>query len=148
MAKKKTRLDKGIELLSKSGSLDGKTILKNALPQKMSEVLLNFAAPLLDEIDVSDEKVLCATLKMATIVWNYAVAKDKPAINSSDKRVFELLKLTVTQAFSDPVGKEVLRTLLDRKKLLYPELMLKIADFNLNRDDASGEFHLTVVSVN
>ena len=47
--------------------------LKNALPQKMSEVLLDFAAPLLDAIDKSDKVVLESTIKTATFMWNYAV---------------------------------------------------------------------------
>ncbi len=146
MAKKKTWLDKGIDSLSKRGLLEGKTILKNSLPKKMSEVLLDFAKPLLDGIDTSDKRTLDAALKVAVTVWNYAVMSGKSAVDSTDAELKNLFNTIIAHGFSDPIGKEVLRVLLGRKKQMYPELTLKIADFDLKWDSDGEEFHVTVIS--
>jgi hypothetical protein len=146
MRKKKTWLDKGIDNLSKIGALEGKTILKDALPQKMSEALLDFAMPLLDTIDITNKRALDSTLRIAVVVWNYSIVKDKPTYNSKDAEANRLLNLMVTQISGDPNGREIVSILLARKKQLYPTLAYMIADFDLNWDDLSGEFHLTVLA--
>ena len=58
MGNKNKWLDAGIERMTKKPAYAkaNTTILKNALPEKMSAVLLNFAKPLLDEIDINWNK--------------------------------------------------------------------------------------------
>jgi hypothetical protein len=78
VAKKKSWLDKGIDSLAADHAYDGKIIVKNMLPQKMSEVLLDFAHPLLDAVSPFDEDMFRAVLRIAIIIWNYSILKDKP----------------------------------------------------------------------
>ena len=124
----------------------GKTILKNALPQKMSGVLLDFAKPLLDGIDMSDQFVLESALRMAVTVWNYSVAVDKPSGGLADRLNKKSMEVMVAKAFSGNIGENVLKTLLDRKKALYPDNMYGIADFEVKWNPDGSQFHLTVMA--
>ena len=124
----------------------GKTILKDILPKKMSETLLDFAKPLLDGIDMSNRLALESAIKMAVVVWNYSVIMDKPSgglVNRLNKKSLEVM---VAKAFSDPIGKGVLRTLLERKKALYPDNLHCIANFEVKWNPDGSAFHLTVMA--
>jgi hypothetical protein len=143
--KKKSWLDNGIDSLAKSNpALNGKVIVKNARPQKMSEILLDFAKPILDDIDITDTLVLRPALKIAIVAWNHLVtsADGQPR----NRRASELLGSAVAQTFGDPIGQEIFRLLSERKKLLYPDAKVLIADFDLAWDNKTNELHLTVMS--
>ena len=81
MSKKNKWLDAGIERMTEKPAYSkaNTTILKNALPEKMSAVLLDFAKPLLDEIDLTDDVVLKSTIMMAMTIWNYSIVIDGKA---------------------------------------------------------------------
>ena len=74
-------LDAGIENMLKNPAYakSNTTILKNMLPQKMSAVLLDFAKPLLDAIDLSDETTLRSAIMVAVTIWNYTILNDENA---------------------------------------------------------------------
>ena len=55
------------------------TILKNMLPQKMSAALLDIAKPLLEVINLSDERVTRSAIMVAVAIWNYSIITDKKA---------------------------------------------------------------------
>ena len=121
--------------------------LKNALPQKMSEVLLDFAAPLLDAIDKSDKAVLESTIKTATFMWNYAVISSGQYPKILTKSLVSQVKATVENQFgNDPIFRTFLAILMERKKSLYPDNNRMIVDFNVNWDRNGDTFHLTVLS--
>jgi hypothetical protein len=122
------------------------TIMKNALPQKMSEVLLDFAKPLLESIDMSDERVLEPALQMAVFIWNYAVIKSGHSPKTLGDGFTREIKRTVkARRSSDPIFRTVLETLLERKKSLYPNNNRMIADFNIRWDNIGKDMKLTVI---
>ncbi len=120
MAKIESWLDKGIVSLSEKHDLKGKAVLKNVLSKKMSEVLLEFAMPLLEGIDTSDECLLRATLTVAVTVWNYSILKQSCGSNQKTKLQKKLTASAIASGFRDPIGQEVLRVLLERKTELFP----------------------------
>jgi hypothetical protein len=52
----------------------------------------------------------------------------------------------VAMAFSDEIGKVVLKALLDRKKSLYPDNKHGITGFDIDWNDADSSYHLTVMA--
>ena len=108
----------------------------------MSEVLLNFAKPLFDGIDMSDRLALESAIKMAATVWNYSVVRDKPTGRLNKKA----MEARVAEVFSGNIGESVLKTLLERKKALYPDNLHGITDFEIKWNSADSQFHLMVMS--
>ena len=146
MPKTKTWLDKGVENITRKPGYAEKIILKNMLPQKMSEVLLDFAKPLLDSIDLLNRLALESTLQMAIVVWNYSIMIDKPSGNPVDAAEKKSMEAMMTKAFGGPIGESVLKTLLDRKRSLYPDNKHSITDFDIKWDDCAGSYHIVVMS--
>jgi hypothetical protein len=143
-------LDAGIENMLKNPAYakSNTTILKNMLPQKMSAVLLDFAKPLLDAIDLSDETTLRSAIMVAVTIWNYTILNDenaqpKPLMDGLDK---ETIIATIEKAFRGYVGGRIFADLLGRKKSLYPDNYRIIGDFNINWNKSKTEFHLTVLT--
>jgi len=149
MENKNKWLDAGIERMTKKPSYAkaNTTILKNALPEKMSAMLLNFAKPLLDEVDLTDDVVTKSTIMMAVTIWNYSVLIDGKAPRGMvDKALQTSIKAAVKNACQGPIGERVLLELLNRKKALYPDNYKIIGDFDINRDKSKTEIHLTVLT--
>ena len=146
MSKNKTWLDNAVERIASKPEYKGKTILKNTLPQKMSEVLLDFAKPLLDGIDMSDRLALESVIKMAATVWNYSIVMGKPSGGIISRLHKKSIEAMVAKAFSGNIGECVLKTLLDRKKALYPDNKHAVADFEVKWNSDGSQFHLTVMS--
>lgn len=146
MPKKKPWLDDAVERIASRPEYSGKTILKSALPNKMSETLLDFAKPLLDGIDMTDRLALDSALRMAVTVWNYSILMDKPSqglAGSLEKESFEGM---ITKAFSGVIGESVLKTLLNRKQTLYPDNPLGITDFEIKWKSDGSAFRLVVMA--
>jgi len=149
MSKKNKWLDAGIERMTEKPAYSkaNTTILKNALPEKMSAVLLDFAKPLLDEIDLTDDVVLKSTIMMAMTIWNYSIVIDGKAPKGIvDKSLQSSIKEAVKNACQGPIGERVMLELLNRKKALYPENYKIIGDFDINWNKSKTEFHLTVLT--
>ena len=150
MDNKNKWLDAGINNILKKPVYEkaNTTILKNMLPQKLSAVLLDFAKPLLDITDLSDETATKSAVMVAVTIWNYSIINDENAppntmINGLDKN---LITSTIENAFNGYIGERVFTDLLNRKKSLYPENHRIIGDFDLNWNKAKTEFHLTVLT--
>ena len=149
MYNKNKWLDAGIERMMKNPSYKkaNTTILKNALPEKMSAVLLDFAKPLLDEVDLTDDAVLKSTIMMAMTIWNYSIVIDGKAPKGIfDAEMQTSIKAAVKNACQGPIGERVLLELLNRKKALYPDNYRIIGDFDINWNMSKTEFHLTILT--
>ena len=91
--------------------------LEPLLPvRKMSEVLLDFAEPLLGESD--DDRHFRAAISIAAVSWNMAFLPPKEwkvALSEVSK------DMPKGDAFTDPEIREVLHSLVDRKKALFAD---------------------------
>src|SRR5581483_7367963 len=101
--------------------------------EKMSEVIEDFAAPLLEGADSPDE--VKKALLIAMIDWNYSL------LDEADRAEPDTAYETV---FADPVGKQLLERLLIRKQELFPDNRRAILDFELI--PAGTEFRFNVIS--
>lgn len=146
MLNKKSWFDEAVARITARPEYAGKTILKNALPNKMSETLLDFAKPLLDEIDMSDRLALDSALRMAVTVWNYSVLKDKPSQSIVSRKERDSLEPMITKTFGGAIGESVLKTLLNRKETLYPDNLHGITDFEVKWNADGSAFNLTVIA--
>src|ERR1700733_11779917 len=105
--------------------------------RKMSEVLLDFAQPLLDNADnfESQQKAII----IAALAWNLS-------LSNPVSRMFELRKLfrEVSIGASTEDFKQVLKGLIIRKKEKFSDVRRLILDWKLIR--SNGRLHLDVVS--
>lgn len=131
-------LDKGLEsMLAKNPALKGKTVLRNALPIKMSEVLLEYAQPLLDGVGENKTEFVNA-LKMAMVVWNYEIMTEEGKVTDEMRMLFEY-------GLMDKDSKEIISILQERKKKLFPDIKHTIADFKLQR--IGDRYNLVVLTI-
>jgi hypothetical protein len=85
---------------------------------KMSEVLLEFAEPLVDHLSLpEDREAFVAALKIAGLLWNEAVCP-RPGGRTE---LYTLLN-TAIGAPRDPVMEDVFDAMIARGRLLYPGL--------------------------
>jgi len=149
MREHRTWLDKGTDKILKKPEYANKNfkMVKNALPQKMSEILLDFAAPFLESIDMSNRIALKSAVKMAVFIWNYSIIDSgcQPK-NIDDSTVNSVKQLVKKQLYNDPIGRVVITTLLERKKVLYPDNNRMIMDFDVSWDKTGENVHLTILS--
>jgi hypothetical protein len=145
-------LDAGIKNMLKDPAYAkaNATIVKNLLPQKMSAVLLDFAKPLLDITDLSNEAATRSAVMVAVAIWNYSIISDEntPSNTVIDRLDKKAITATIEDAFRGYIGDNILTDLLNRKKSLYPENRRFIGDFDLNWNKSRTEFHLTVLCAN
>lgn len=113
--------------------LPGCVVVHPRTGEKMSEILEEFAQPLLAHAQ-SDEEIRKA-LGMATIAWNCAIAPPDA------RREFEQL---IHSKFEDSVMRDVFDFLIARKHALFPENKRMILDYDMDR--STGQLALNVVS--
>ena len=145
----KTWLDKGTDSIIEQNPLfANKTILKNAHKEKMSEVLLDLAMPLLDEIDKSNKGDVEAIIKAAVTAWNYSIIIDKtyPTNEFADRLNKKSAKAIFMRKQKGNIKKRMLTMLFERKESLYPDNKRIIGGFDIKWDDIGKEFHLTILS--
>ena len=99
--------------------------------EKMSEVIEDFAAPLLD-IAHSPEEVKKA-LMIASFAWNYSLLKEN---GSADVDRDEPALL------ADPAIRKILDTLVIRKRELYPDNRRAILDFQIMPNGSEYQFNV------
>ena len=140
---------KGIVEMLKNPVYAGKIVQQDMLPVKQSTVILDFAKPLLDKIDMSNKTVLEKTIKAAIEVWNYCIVIEKACSNSQDnnKRMYKLaLAGAIKQKNSIRIGEKDYYRLIDRKDELYPDNKYFIIDHNIRWSADNSEFSLAVIT--
>lgn len=125
--------------------LDGESLLSKSLQrqypetlvvpdtagEKMSEVIEDFAAPLLEDAD-SLEQVRRA-LAFAMVAWNYAL-RDEPDRAKPEPAHAALL--------SDPIVKQAFESLVARKQELYPDNQRAVLDYELIPTSSGYRFNV------
>lgn len=149
MPNKRQGMGDGIERIIQDPRFAGKFILKDMLPIKMSAVILDFAEPLLDKIDLSNKRVTEKTIQKAIEIWNYTIVIDRACVEAGavDNRLYRLAMAgTVKQRLSFRISKTDYYELLERKEALYPDNNFFIIEHNVRWSDNDGQMHLAVVT--
>lgn len=149
MPKKKQGTGEGIGKIIQDPRFAGKFIMKDMLPIKMSAVLLDFAKPLLDKIDLSNKSVTEKTIQLAVEIWNYSIVIDSACVKAgaAENRLYWLaIAGTVKKKLAKHINKTDYYGLLERKKVLYPDNKFFIIEHNLRWSDNDGQMHLAVVT--
>jgi hypothetical protein len=108
-------------------------VLCDGAAEKMSEVIEDFAEPLLSRADSPDD--VTKALQIAMAAWNYSLLDE--AAKAEPDCPYSFL-------FADPNMRSVFEFLLERKRRLYPENTRAILDFQLVPNGT--EFQFNVVS--
>jgi hypothetical protein len=139
----------GIKKMLNNPLFAGKTVLKDMLPVKQSTVILDFAKPLLDKIDMSNKSVLEKTVKKAVEVWNSCIVVDRACRDYDEysKRLFKLsLGEMSRQKLPVRIGKKDYCMLVERKDELYPDNQYFIIEHNIRWNADDSEFSLSVIT--
>lgn len=109
--------------------------------EKMSEVLLDFAEPLLAELEDEDYKSMGKAISFAMAIWNSSLLPE----NEQKKGLEDILEIV---GEDDPemrnVGEYIVRMLLDRKKKYFPNNKRFIIDYEFGMKN--GQSRLNVAS--
>jgi hypothetical protein len=109
--------------------------------EKMSEIIIDFAAPLLDVArNIQNQKQAITT---AIIGWNLALLP-KEAQPDQLNEIKKMLNPSNNSGQLANEASEILNFLVSRKAALYPEINRMIVDYELI--DTPQGFHLNVVS--
>ena len=122
--------------LSYLSGIETITIRDSSL-EKMSEVLLEYAEPLLDIIDIDNYDQYERALKTAGVFWNLSVLNLEP---KARKSAVKLLKLYMTSTEINGVMLYMHR----RKQQLFPDNNRIITDIDIVAE--GGHFHVSVAS--
>jgi hypothetical protein len=137
----------GIKKMLENPVYAGKLVMKDMLPVKQSTVILDFAKPLLDKIDMSNKKVLERTIGIAIDVWNYCIVINKACDDSQadNKRMYKLaLTGTIKQKHSIRISDYYM--MIERKEELYPDNQYFIMEHNVRWNADGSEFSLSVIT--
>jgi hypothetical protein len=149
MIDKNSRLDEGLKEMLKNPVFEGKTIVKNMLPVKQSTVILDFAKPILDKIDMSNKSLLERKIKSAVEVWNSFIVIEKASETMLGENK-HLQKLALAGSMQVKLVSRISRkdyyTLLKRKEELYPDNQHYIIEYNILWSDDDSEFSLSVIT--
>lgn len=98
---------------------------------KMSEVLLDFAEPMLHGFSLpEDREAFVGALKVASMLWNEAVFPGK----GGSKALYARLK-EATGGFPGPEMEKLFDAVIARRRLLYPDLDRMITGVHVSMDD-------------
>ena len=139
----------GLKKMLRNPVYAGKTILKDMLPVKQSTVILDFAKPLLEKINMSDKPILEKTINTAVEVWNYCIVIDR-ACNSSPVENKRLQKMAFAAAIraklTSRISEKNYYMLLKRKEEIYPNNHYFIIEHNVRWSNDNSEFSLSVIT--
>ena len=114
-------------------------IVRNATPEKMSEILLEYAKPFMDVVTSDSKEEYDKSIKIAMILWNCAIIESAKG-SKGRKEIEKVLK----PVLSDAESKGVLRFMLERKREMFPNNNRIIMGYELT--ETPDGFHLSVAS--
>lgn len=101
---------------------------------KMSEVLMDFAEPLVRGLSLpEDREAFVAALKVASLLWNEAVRQGK----GGSEELYATLHDTMGGP-RDPGLEKLFDAVIARGKLLYPDLDRLVTSVHVSVDDEGG----------
>jgi len=108
---------------------------------KMSEILLEYIAPFLENIDTYEE---CSNLlEIAVMAWNFALVSEEER-QEELKEMFSGNPSDPEEIKAEKIIKELMNKFIKRKLKFFAEEKRFITDFKLTQN--SGRFHISVAS--
>lgn len=134
--------EKLLERLKENTSLENYDYRINRCnSQKMSEIILDFAQPLLDVAQSAEDQH--KMISMAIILWNLAFLPDEKQKEVIEELVHPFQVGSANEKRSEEI-EQVVTYFIKRKKILYPHVNRMILDFECI--ETSRGFHLNVIS--
>ncbi len=119
--------------------------LRTKLPvplRKMSQVILDFAEPLLNKIDDNDDELFEEVLVLAAICWNLSFLPENEQKKNILSLVNEIAKSDVLHRLR---VEDDIRMLLERKKAFFADEKRMVVNYEIVED--KGSHHLLTMSV-
>ncbi len=113
-------------------------ITTNTQQEKMSEVFLEFAEPLIDECE--NEKTFYNALQICAVAWNSSFLSPE----ERNKLIDESFNKYINDNNEREIAKEILSKMLERKEKKFQNIKRMIMDFQISYKD--GQRHLYVIS--
>jgi len=112
-------------------------MVRDSTLEKMSDIILDYAAPILDVIDTEAMEEYEKAIGLAITFWNCSLMEEKPGGHEEVQRLLKPLMM-------NSGGKDFVNHMLERKRYMYPDSKRVIMDFELSK--TIGGFHLAVAS--
>ena len=122
--------------ISEIGGFTG-DLIRDSSVEKMSEILLKYAEPFIEAIDTDKKPEYEKAIQISIMLWNFAVMQEDP---KSYKEVKKMLKPLMPDAES----KSIVKHMLDRKRLMYPNNKRLIMNYEIT--ETQDGFNLSVAS--
>jgi len=108
--------------------------------EKMSEVIENFAEPLLADCRSDDD--IKNAIQFAVVVWNLTMFPE----DEQDKRIQELVETLSTPGNIDQINRAKLfiNSFINRKKKMFPHIQRAVIDYQFSR--TGSNLRLNIVS--
>ena len=120
-----------------TGGIEHKLVRDSSL-EKMSEILLEYAKPFMDTIELDNKKEYEKAVILAMTLWNCSIMEEDPKNRKAAK---EMLKPLMRDAES----KSVMNYMLERKRQMYPNNKRMIMNYELT--ETPDGFNLSVASL-
>ena len=112
-------------------------LIRDSSLEKMSEILLEYAKPLVDVVETDNIEYYEKAIKISIMLWNCTILQET---TKSRKEIMKMLKPVMPDAES----KSIVNYMLERKRQMYPDNKRVIMSYELS-ETAEG-FHLSVAS--
>jgi len=122
-------------------SLPHKVLINPSGHEKMSEVILKFAQPMLDASDNGESTR--KAINLAILAWNFAIIHERSGEKALDEIIHKTMKPDTDEAKIEEF-KRYLAMLFIRKRELFPDNKRVILDYQIT--EARDNFHLDVVT--
>ena len=113
-------------------------VIRDSTIDKMSDILLAYAAPFLDTIETASKAEYEKAIMISMTLWNCAIIQNGGAKES--KKIEKMLKSLMPDAES----RNVMKYMLERKQQMYPDNKRMMMNYELT--EISDGFHLSVAS--
>ena len=117
----------------------GHEMIRDSSLEKMSDVLLEYGKPFMDVVQTDSKADYEKSIKISMMLWNCSIMHDAKG-RKGRKKIEKMLKPVMPDAES----KEVVRYMLERKRLMFPDNNRIILNYEIA--ETPDGFHLSVAS--
>ena len=130
--------DKLKQKLSEMSGIKDQEVVCDENLEKMSDILLEYAKPFLDTVDIDDKAAYEKAIKISMIFWNCAIMEESPEMRKE-------LKKMLKPVMPDVESRSVVNYMIERKRQMYPDNKRLMMNYELV-DLPGGGFYLNVAS--